>query len=69
MALITISGYPCSGKSQRAVQIKQHLEARLADPSYNGPTLSVVVLSDDNLNIDRSAYNGVWSRTRCLEAG
>lgn len=57
MALITISGYPCSGKSQRATQIKQHLESRLADPSYKGPTLSVVVLSDDNLNIDRSAYN------------
>lgn len=57
MALITISGYPCSGKSQRATQIKQHLEARLGDPSYKGPTLSVFVLSDDNLNIDRSAYD------------
>lgn len=67
MALITISGYPCSGKSQRATQIKQHLESRLADPSYKGPTLSVVVLSDDNLNIDRSAYNGMFSRTTGLE--
>jgi len=64
MALITISGFPCSGKSQRANQMKQHLETQLADPSYKGPTLSVVVLSDDNLNIDRSAYNGMFSRTR-----
>ncbi|KAL4064201.1 chromatin associated protein KTI12 [Scleroderma yunnanense] len=57
MALITISGYPCSGKSQRAAQIKRHLDDRLADPSYNGSTLSVVVLSDDSLSIDRSAYD------------
>ncbi|KAI6043387.1 chromatin associated protein KTI12 [Pisolithus marmoratus] len=57
MALITISGYPCSGKSQRAAQLKRHLESRLADPSYTGPSLSVVLLSDDTLNIDRSSYN------------
>ncbi|KAI5997639.1 chromatin associated protein KTI12 [Pisolithus orientalis] len=57
MALITISGYPSSGKSQRAAQIKRHFEARLADPSYTGPSLSIVVLDDDTLNIDRSSYN------------
>ncbi|KAI6131936.1 chromatin associated protein KTI12 [Pisolithus thermaeus] len=57
MALITISGYPSSGKSQRAAQLKRHLESRLADPSYIGPSLSVVLLSDDTLNIDRSSYN------------
>ncbi|KAI5991314.1 chromatin associated protein KTI12 [Pisolithus orientalis] len=55
-ALITISGYPSSGKSQRAAQIKRHIEARLEDPSYVGPSLSVAVL-DDTLNIDRSSYN------------
>ncbi|KIO07320.1 hypothetical protein M404DRAFT_941220 [Pisolithus tinctorius Marx 270] len=57
MALITVSGYPSSGKSQRAAQIKQHIEARLEDPSYVGPSLSVVVLDDGTLNIDRSSYN------------
>ncbi|KAI5987325.1 chromatin associated protein KTI12 [Pisolithus marmoratus] len=57
MALITISGYLCSGKSRRAAQLKRHLESRLADPSYTGPSLSVVLLSDDTLNIDRSSYN------------
>lgn len=62
MALVTITGYPCSGKSQRAAQIKAYLEARLADPAYNGPKLSVVLISDDNLNINRSAYNGTCSR-------
>ncbi|KAF9219157.1 chromatin associated protein KTI12 [Gyrodon lividus] len=57
MALITISGYPCSGKSRRAAQIKEHLETRLAGPDYIGPSLAVIVLSDDTLNIDRAAYN------------
>ena len=58
MALITLSGYPCAGKSHRATQIKDHLEQRLADPSYAGPSLTVTVLSDDTLAIPRSAYDG-----------
>lgn len=58
MALITISGYPCAGKSHRATQIKDHLEQRLADPTYTGPSLTVTVLSDDTLNVPRSAYDG-----------
>ncbi|KAI6103519.1 chromatin associated protein KTI12 [Pisolithus sp. B1] len=57
MAFITVSGYPSSGKSQRAAQLGRHLESRLADPSYTGPSLSVVLLSDGTLNIDRSSYN------------
>ena len=67
MALITFSGYPCSGKTRRATQLKDHLECRLADPSYNGPLLKVVILSDDTLNVDRSSYNGaVPIRLSCL---
>ncbi|KAF8553683.1 chromatin associated protein KTI12 [Imleria badia] len=57
MALITISGYPCAGKSRRATQLKDHLEQRLADPAYTGPSLTVTLLSDDTLNIPRSAYD------------
>jgi len=57
MALITVSGYPCSGKSTRAQQLKQHFEQRFQDPSYTGPQLKVVVLSDDTLNIPRDAYS------------
>lgn len=57
MALVTFSGYPCSGKTRRATQLKDHLDSRLADSSYSGPPLKVVVLSDDTLNIDRSSYN------------
>jgi protein KTI12 len=58
MALITISGYPSSGKSRRALQIKAHLETRLADQSYDGPKLKVSVISDDTLDIGRDAYDG-----------
>ena len=58
MALITITGYPSSGKSKRAQQLKEYLEGKLADPEYHGPTLKVVVLSDDNLNLARSVYDG-----------
>jgi len=57
MALITISGYPSSGKSHRASQIKSHLETRLANPNYQGPRFNVSLLSDDTLNISRDAYN------------
>ena len=58
MALITISGYPSSGKTRRAEQIKVALEKRLQDPSYAGPKLKVVTVSDDTLNISRDAYKG-----------
>ena len=62
MALITISGFPASGKSKRARQIKDHLEQCLSDISYAGPELKVVILSDDVLNIDRNAYNGAFDK-------
>ncbi|KDQ55858.1 hypothetical protein JAAARDRAFT_79772 [Jaapia argillacea MUCL 33604] len=57
MAFITISGYPSSGKSKRAEQIKAALEQRLQDPSYTGPKLKVSILSDDTLNLDRAVYD------------
>ncbi|KAF7970384.1 hypothetical protein HWV62_24245 [Athelia sp. TMB] len=57
MALITISGYPCSGKTRRAQQIKSQLEQRLADPTYEGPKLKVCIVSDDTLSLGRNAYD------------
>ena len=58
MALITFTGYPSSGKSRRAAQLKGALESRLQDPTYAGPQLKVVVISDDTLNISRDSYRG-----------
>ncbi|KAK7692458.1 hypothetical protein QCA50_004083 [Cerrena zonata] len=57
MALVTITGYPSSGKSRRALQLKTHLESRLQDPNYAGPKLKVQIISDDELNLDRNVYS------------
>lgn len=59
MALITFTGYPCSGKSKRTQQLKVYLESKLADAEYHGPALKVVVLSDDSLDLSRSVYDGI----------
>ncbi|CAG8635980.1 22_t:CDS:2, partial [Acaulospora colombiana] len=57
MALITISGYPSSGKSRRALQIKDDFEERIKSPSYSGPINKVMVISDDSLGLSRDGYN------------
>lgn len=59
MALVTLTGYPCSGKSKRAQQLKEYFENKLAGSEYHGPTLNVVMLSDDDLNLSRSVYDGI----------
>ncbi|KAF9263437.1 chromatin associated protein KTI12 [Marasmius fiardii PR-910] len=56
MALVTISGYPVSGKSSRALQIKEYLQEKLAqDPLHSH--LNVTLLSDHSLNPSRDIYN------------
>ncbi|KAL1742080.1 chromatin associated protein KTI12 [Schizophyllum fasciatum] len=57
MAFITISGYPCSGKTTVAQRVKQALERRLQDSSYHGPAQKVIIVSDESLDIPRSVYN------------
>ncbi|KAL1663525.1 chromatin associated protein KTI12 [Schizophyllum commune] len=57
MAFITISGYPCSGKSTIAQKVKDDLEHRLQGPEYKGPATRVVIVSDETLSIPRSVYN------------
>ncbi|KAL0068714.1 kti12, chromatin associated [Marasmius tenuissimus] len=56
MALITISGYPASGKSTRALQIKQFLDQKLAEEAQHSH-LTTSILSDHSLNIARDVYN------------
>lgn len=59
MALITFTGYPCSGKSRRInEELVPAFQCRIDDPSYTGPIKRIVVLSDDALNIPRSVYAG-----------
>ncbi len=58
MALITVSGYPCSGKSTRVDQIRQYFQAKLADQSYTGPAFNVVVVDDEACRVGREVYDG-----------
>jgi protein KTI12 len=59
MALVTVSGFPSSGKSRRALQLKEQLENHIQDDAYQGPLSKVVILSDDTLNLARNVYDGV----------
>ena len=62
MAMVTLCGYPCSGKSTRAQQLAAFLDRKLADPST--PThlqralRRVVVVNDEGLSISKHAYDG-----------
>lgn len=59
MACVTISGFPCSGKTARASELKIYLEERMAAPEYEGDKYKVLVLSDENLNVVRDSYDGM----------
>lgn len=60
MAMVTMCGYPCSGKSTRAQQLAAFFDRKLADPST--PThlkpRRVVVVNDEALSISKHAYDG-----------
>ena len=58
MALVTIVGYPCSGKSTRAVQLVSAVEKHLSDATYTGPRFRVVIVDDESNHIPRSVYDG-----------
>lgn len=57
MALVTIVGYPCSGKSKLAEELVKDFQARLSSPDYTGPKLDVVLVSDDTSHVSRSVYD------------
>jgi protein KTI12 len=58
MALVTLVGYPCSGKTRRAAELAKYFEARLSDPAHSGPKFSVVVVDDESNHVSRSVYDG-----------
>ncbi|GAA5915621.1 hypothetical protein JCM6882_002363 [Rhodosporidiobolus microsporus] len=59
MAMITLAGYPCSGKSTRAQELVSYLERRLADPSTppQFARLQPVVVNDESLGLAKSVYD------------
>lgn len=58
MALITVTGFPLSGKSTRVAQIQKYIQSKLNDSEYSGSIQKVVIVSDDSLRIPRSVYDG-----------
>nr|ASF90229.1 hypothetical protein SPAR01690 [Bartheletia paradoxa] len=56
-ALVTLSGFPSSGKTTRANELRAFFEARMADPTYTGKRYTVRILNDDILNISRNVYD------------
>ncbi|KAG8713522.1 hypothetical protein FRC08_013156 [Ceratobasidium sp. 394] len=58
MALVTVSGFPCSGKTRRAQQLREFLENKIQDDSdSHTKSWKVVVISDESLIIPRSSYD------------
>ncbi|KAJ3571768.1 hypothetical protein NP233_g3539 [Leucocoprinus birnbaumii] len=57
MALITFSGFPCSGKSGRVAELQQFLSSKLQDSAVESPFRSVEIISDDSLVLQRSVYD------------
>ncbi|KAI1818823.1 chromatin associated protein KTI12 [Poronia punctata] len=59
MPLITITGFPASGKSTRARQLQEYLTERIesATPSGAPPKYRLHLISDQTLSIPRSVYD------------
>jgi protein KTI12 len=65
MALVTISGFPCSGKTTRAKEIAVYFNRRaeeVAEASSSSgtptPKYDVVVVDDAGCHVVRAAYDG-----------
>lgn len=59
MALVTISGFPCVGKTRRAHELKAFFDAKLA-AGEGGPVTSVVIVDDESVHVTRAAYDGEY---------
>ncbi|KAJ3367695.1 kti12, chromatin associated [Allomyces arbusculus] len=55
MPLIILSGFPCSGKTRRAEQLRAHFEAT-PTPCPDGWPKAVHIVNDEALRISRSDY-------------
>lgn len=59
MPLIVICGYPCSGKTRRAVQLKAYFEEKCDK--------KVFIVGDGALDVDRNTvYAGKLSELMCI---
>lgn len=51
-----ITGYPSSGKTQRAKALKEQLEQKMADSSGHNNITKVELINDEILNIPKESY-------------
>lgn len=57
MALVTISGFPCAGKTRRAHELKAFFEHKLA-AGEGAPVTAVTLVDDEAVHVTRAAYDG-----------
>src|SRR5260221_14270164 len=57
MALITVVGFPCAGKSSRTAELSEFLLGKVSTEEYTGPIKLVEDISDHSLAISPSVYN------------
>lgn len=58
MALVTVSGFPTSGKTRRSQELKAYFEGKIRDAAYSGPITSVVIVDDESVHVKRDSYDG-----------
>ena len=58
MPLIIITGYPCSGKTTRALEVKKLLEAKAK--ATTAEPIKIEIINDESLHIPKSAYKGTF---------
>ncbi|KAJ2815794.1 kti12, chromatin associated [Coemansia sp. 'formosensis'] len=51
-----MTGYPSSGKSTRALELKQLFEAKLSEPAHQHRRLTVQIINDASLGVTHDAY-------------
>lgn len=59
-----LSGYPCSGKTSRAEQLKEYFDAKIAEMGQSEARiarLKVHLINDEMLGLSREVYRGMSS--------
>ncbi|KAK4703078.1 protein KTI12, partial [Phenoliferia sp. Uapishka_3] len=60
VGMLTIAGYPSSGKSTRAKELASFFEAKIAASDVPAvKRLKVAIINDESLNLSKSAYDGM----------
>lgn len=65
VGMLTVCGYPSSGKTTRAKELVSFFSAKIASSDVPAiARLKVVLINDESLNLAKSAYDGA-SLDRC----